>query len=504
MASVNVELIPELITLLLIACAVGILTKIVKLPYTIALVIIGSIIGFLSLLPEIELTKEIVFLIILPPLLFEGALNTDLQHLKDNLKPVGLLSTLGVLFSVLVVGYIIHVTLSLPLEIALLFGAMITPTDPVSVLATFKTLGAPKQLTTIVEGESILNDGTAVVIFAIILEMVRGGNFDLVYAATKFVFVCGIGALIGFAIGYATYRAMRRIDDAEIEVALTIVTAFSSFLMAEALHGSGVIAVVIAGLMVGNYGRILAMSPSTRVTLSVFWGMVVFLINSVVFLLIGLDIAANLSGYGMEILIAIAAVILSRTVVYPILSLPGLKMPASWKHVVFWGGLRGTIPVALALSLGDVPYRSLLASMTLGVVLFSLIVQGLSLELLIRRIFRRDERIEDFETSVARFIALNSAMKELRRMISFGEVPEEIGRKVTDELSEEIERVRVEMETRSKELMPELEVEVWRKVLIAAKGALRDAILRGQISDEAARKVEAEIDAKLQSLRDSE
>jgi CPA1 family monovalent cation:H+ antiporter len=496
----EIELLSELLIILLIACVVGIAVKYVRLPYTIALVAVGSLIGFLELLPEITLTKEIVFYLVLPPLLFEGALNTELQHFRENLKPIGLLSTAGVLISVLVVGYIIHVSLAVPLAIALLFGAMITPTDPVSVLATFKTLGAPKRLTTIVEGESILNDGTAVVIFAIIFEMIRGGEFSVTSGVIQFFSVCAIGTTVGLMVGYMAYRMMVGIDDAEIEVALTLVIAFSTFILAELLHGSGVIAVVAAGLLIGNYGRYFGMSPSTRVTLTVFWGMIVFLVNSVVFILIGLDIASNLSGYLTGILIAIGAVLLARAVaVYLILSLPGMRIPWMWRHIVFWGGLRGTIPVALALSLGDVPYRELLASLTLGVVLFSLIFQGLSLEIIISRtsVLRRDEKKERYDEVIARNMALMAAKRELEKMIVSGEIPDEVAERINRTISEEMEEAKLELDQISSELSSELETDVWKKMLIAAKSAVRDAAIRGRISIDAAKKVEEELNQRL-------
>lgn len=192
--------IAELLSLLLIASIVGVATKYIKLPYTIALVLVGLLVGTLKIFPEIQLTEEIIFFIILPPLLFEGALSMDISQLRQNFKPVLLLSTVGVLISVVIIGFSLHYFLGISLPIALLFGAMVTPTDPVSVLATFKALGVPKRLSTIVEGESIFNDGTGIVLFALLLEMVKQGSFDLLSGIIKFFFVVLGGQLLVSAL----------------------------------------------------------------------------------------------------------------------------------------------------------------------------------------------------------------------------------------------------------------------------------------------------------------
>ncbi|AEA46323.1 Na+/H+ antiporter [Archaeoglobus veneficus] len=502
----HVDILAELVSLLLIACAIGIAVKYVKLPYTIALVIVGLAVGYLKVMPEIVLTEEIVFFLILPPLLFEGALNMDLQHLRDNIRPIGLLSTAGVLISTVFIGFIIHKALGIPLPVALLFGAMITPTDPVSVLATFKNLGVTRRLTTIVEGESILNDGTAVVIFSILLEMIRSGELNIFAGIFNFIFVCIGGAAVGAVLGYAAYRAMKKIDDHEIEVALTLVLAFSAFLIAEKLHVSGVIAVVAAGLLIGNYGMLFAMSPSTRLTLATFWGFTVFLINSIVFILIGMDIASRLPGFAYAIGVAILASIAGRALaVYPLLNLPRMQIPKLWQHVVFWGGLHGTIPVALALSLEDIPHRELIAGMTLGVVLFSLVVQGLSLEFFIKRseLARREEKRLKYEEMLARSMALMAGRKELERMIENGELAEGIGRQILADIDGLLESTKEELtKLCDDELTKDILKIAWKKVLLAEKSAIRDAAIRGLISEEVAKKIEEEINDQLTALED--
>ncbi len=494
------ELLIEFVVLLLIACSVGVAVKYIRLPYTIALVLVGLFVG-LSGFPQIPLTKELVFLLFLPPLLFESALNMDLSHLRENFKTIGILAVFGVLASTVLIGLILHSLLGLPLEVALLFGAMISPTDPVSVLATFKSLNAPKRLAVILEGESILNDGTAVVLFGIIYEMIMHGRLDVLHGFTEFVIVCLGGAIVGFALGYLTYRILAFIDDHLIEISITLILAYSSFLLAEHLHLSGVIAVVCAGLIIGNYGKLFSMSASTRIVLTDFWSFVVFVINSIVFLLIGIDTQLGVFRYLDAIAVAIVAVLIARAlVVYPILTI--FKLPSSWIFVVFWGGLRGAIPVALALSLGDVPYRDLLSSMVFGVVLFSLVFQGLTLELFIKRTFR-DVKRENFERILGRYLALRQAEFELRRMVERGEVVEFVAEDIAKELKREIEQVKAKLDMMlSKDLRDKMGRELLRDVLNAKKYAVRSALAKGLISEDVAVELIKEIDEKISELEE--
>ena len=493
------ELLVEFIVLLLIACGVGVAVKYIRLPYTIALVLVGLFVG-LSGFPQIPLTRELVFLLFLPPLLFESALNMDLSHLRENFKTIGILAILGVLVSTVLIGLILHKLLGIPLEVALLFGAMISPTDPVSVLATFKALNAPKRLAVILEGESILNDGTAVVLFGIIYEMITHGKLDILHGFTEFVIVCLGGAIIGFALGYLTYRILAFIDDHLIEISITLISAYSSFLLAEHLHLSGVIAVVCAGLIIGNYGKLFSMSPSTRIVLTDFWSFVVFVINSIVFLLIGIDTQLGVFRHLNAIAVAIVAVLVARAlVVYPTLAV--FKFPNSWRFVVFWGGLRGAIPVALALSLSDILYSDILSSMVFGVVLFSLVFQGLTLELFVKRAFR-DVKKEEFERTLGRYLALKHAELELRKLVESGEVVESIAQNIEEKLKEEIEQIKLKLDKMDENLRDGMKKKVLKEILNAEKYAIRSALAKGLISEEVAVKLIKEIDEKIAGLDD--
>jgi len=326
--------------------------------------------------------------------------------------------------------------------------------------------------------------------------MLESGKINLISGVAEFFIVCIGGAAIGLAVGYLAYRVLAGIDDPLVEIAITIILAYSSFLISEHFHVSGVIAVVAAGLVVGNYGRVFSMSPSTRVILTDFWSVIVFLINSIVFILIGISTHLNIFYAWKEITVAILAVIAARAlVVYPVMSV--WRFPNLWKHVVFWGGLRGVIPVALALSLAD---DKLISAMTFGVVIFSLVFQGITLEIFVQREFK-DVRRERIEEALARFIAAKSAKFELQRAVESGRIVEPIAEKLLMEIDLEVEESKKELEIALKEEdSKELVQKVKRYVLDAKKSAIRDATAKGVISHDTAEKLLREIDTEISQI----
>jgi CPA1 family monovalent cation:H+ antiporter len=388
--------------LLLLACTVGAVTKrFAHVPYTIALTLLGLAIAYLPFSPRIEETgfsKDLIFFVMLPPLLFQGALHMNLNRLLGNIAPIATYALLGVLLSTFVIGGICHWLGGMEVFlVALLFGAMISPTDPVSVLAIFKEANVPPDLRYIVEGESLFNDGVGVVIFTIIFDLIaRGGDFSAGTAVFEFAKVAAGGLLLGVVIGFAVFLILRPLTDHLLENAFCLVAAYGAFWLGEVIHVSGVIACVVAGLMVGNYGRRLSMSQKTTETVETFFESIDFLINSLLFILIGLELQtigkeewlANLR----PLLVGIAAFLIARAVVvYPLyhtLNLAGTKRPHSWSHVIYWGGLRGSIPIALLLGSMNheslAPHRSMLLVAGFGVVVFSLLGQGLTMKPLIK------------------------------------------------------------------------------------------------------------------------
>ncbi|MFQ5578295.1 MAG: cation:proton antiporter [Anaerolineae bacterium] len=344
-----------IILLLFIVSIVAIAMRLIKLPYTVALVLVGLTLAFLGRL-EINLTREIILLIFIPPLVFEAAFHIHFDDLRENLALITILAVPGVLVVTFITGGIMAWAGGLSIGTALVFGALIAATDPVAVVAIFKELGAPKKLATIVEGESLFNDGTAIVIFNIILGIAISGDFNALNGVFDFTLVSGGGIVIGLGLGWVCARIITAIDDRLVETTLTTVLAYGAYLAAEEAHVSGVLAVVAAGILNGNISP-QKMSATSKVVVFSFWEYVAFLANSLIFLLIGLEIDLNLlRGKWGLILLAWGSLMLARAIaVYGLGWLENRlrknKIPRRWQHLLTWGGLKGAISLALALGL---------------------------------------------------------------------------------------------------------------------------------------------------------
>lgn len=388
-----------LIWLLIAASAIALLARRLRIPYTVSLVLGGLLLSVLRLqvLSPLQagqrpnwLTPDVILILFLPALVFEGSLKIDVHSLFRDFVLLLFLANVGVVLATLVTGYLLHWVIALPLGIALLFGAIISATDPISVIAIFKDLKVDKRLAVIIEGESLMNDGTAVVLFQILLASILAGNVGIAKGIGQFALAVVGGASLGSALGYLVSKIAAKIDDPEIEITLTTVAAYGSYLLAGHLHLSGVIATASAGLMVGNFRAKSAMSADTRTALVSFWEYTSFVMNSLVFLLIGLEVRVDqLAHTWKPVLFAIAAVLLGRIIsVYLLVPLSNLfreKVPFRWQHLIVWGGLRGSLALALALSLESAfPYRDRILDLTFGVVIFSILVQGLTIKPLMR------------------------------------------------------------------------------------------------------------------------
>lgn len=404
--------------LLLVALFVSVVAKRLRMPYTVGLVIIG--LG-LTFLPNIryEISPELILGLFVPPLLFEASFHIRIDDLRRDLWLIMLLAIPGVILTTLLVGGAIYWGVGVGLTTALVFGALIAATDPLAVVALFKQLGVPKRLQILLEGESLFNDGTAIVMFGLMLDIAQKGEFVLSKSVIDFIRVTGGGVFVGFVLGLIASQAIRRINDPLVETTITTVLAFSAYLLGENVHVSGVLAVVTAGMVAGN-ARPEGMAPTTRIVVNNFWEYAAFLANSLIFLLIGLtaDLEVLIENW-QAIGVAILATLGARTVAIYGFSSFGRDIPKKWRHVLYWGGLRGAIVLALVLSLPiDFPERERLLAMSFGVVLFSLLVQGFSMNGLITflGLVKRSEGMVEYERRHARLVANRSAFDKLEVM----------------------------------------------------------------------------------------
>ncbi len=405
--------------MLLIVSLVAVVTRRFRVPYTVALVLAGLVLSLRARL-DIGITPQLILSLFLPPLVFEAAFHLPLRDLRRDGVTIFLLAVPGVLLSMAVVGGVLAWAGGVALPLALVFGALIAATDPVSVLAIFRRLGAPKRLEVLLEAESLFNDGTAIVLFNLALAGALSGAFSIWDGAFDFLWVSAGGLAVGLVLGWVTAQLLARVDDYLVETTLTTVVAFGSYLLAEQMHVSGVLAVLAAGLVTGSLGT-RGMSPTTRIVVFNFWEYAAFLANSAVFLLIGLHIDLPLLAESWRLILwAIASVLVSRALATYLASRYVARFPLRWSHVVFWGGPRGAIALALALSLpGSIGEgREVLLALTFGVVLFTILGQSVTMDGLLRRlkIIERSEARLEYERRHARALAARAGYEQLQRM----------------------------------------------------------------------------------------
>jgi monovalent cation/hydrogen antiporter len=428
--------------LLLAVAVLALVARNVSIPYPILFVIGGLLLGLIPKLPKLRLDPQLVFLFVLPPLLFPAALFTSWRDFRANLRPIALLAIGLVLFTTVAVAYLAHYFMDLPLAAGFVLGAIISPPDVIAATAIAERLKVPRRIVTILEGESLVNDATALVAYRFAVAAVVTGSFSLPQATGQF-FIVGIGGIaIGFAIGLLAGQFHKRVDDAPIEITVSLLTPFAAYLAAERLGVSGVLAVVTAGLYLG-WRMPELLTFKTRLQGGPVWEMVEFLLNGFVFILIGLqlpEVMRALSGSGIPIhrlvwyalLIGLAVIIIRVLWVFPATYLPRLMFKKlrkrdpypKWPHVtvVAWTGMRGVVSLAAALALplttqdgSFFPARDLILFLTFIVILATLVVQGLTLPFLIRRLRIKDDGSMEKEERAARLKANRDALDRLNK-----------------------------------------------------------------------------------------
>lgn len=371
---------------MLVAAAVAIVTEQLRVPYTIALVITGLVIGNLHLAPPIAVTPEVLLTLLIPPLLFEGGLRLPPRHLKTYGGLIGLLAVPGTLLTALAIGWTVRVLFHLDVRSALLLGAIVSAIDPVGVLAFLREARLDIRLGVILEGEAVLNDGVAIVLFTIIGAGAAAGFMGV---SLMFLWLLGGGMVVGALVAAATAYAMGHTQQPLVEALGSLIAALGALLAANAIGASGIIAVVAAGVVFGSYGP-RHLTDFGRETVSTTWGVITFLANSMLFLLIGLEVPAPLLVHHWLLILVVvgAASAIRAAIVYAFTSIWRMRidfLPSAWRYPLIWGGLRGGVAIALALGLDRaIPGREAIVAGAFGVVVFTLLVQGLSIRPVMR------------------------------------------------------------------------------------------------------------------------
>lgn len=494
----------------LVAAAVGFLSKRVRVHYNVALVLVGALLGALRVGPALALEPRVVLEVFLPILLFEAAISTDLRRLRENLLPVVLLAGPGILVAVFAGGAIAHAGLGLAWPVALTLGAILATTDTIAVIAGFRRVRAPGRLTAIVENESLLNDGTALVAFTTLLAVVARGRFDPARGAVDLLWVTAVGLAVGVAVGYAGALVMRRTEDHLLEIMLTVAVTYGSAAVAEGLHASPILAVVAAGITV-MMASWRSLTATSKVAIRAVWEASAFGVNSVVFLLIGMEMdVLRMARAAPAVAVGLLAVLVGRAASVYLTLAPLARgrsaVPAAWQHLLVWANLKGSLSMALVLSLpAAFPARELLATVVFGCALVTLTVQGLTLTRVARALGlgRAGEAERRFEGHQGRLLAARAGQTELDRLQHLGMLP--LG--VFQRLRAAYQSVIAGSERELRDLLA-LNTEeearhlsrVRRHLLTVERAAVRDAVQSGILSEETARELAERIDAQLAEL----
>ncbi|HEY9908853.1 MAG TPA: sodium:proton antiporter [Thermosynechococcaceae cyanobacterium] len=505
-----------LIILLLVATGVALISRRFRVPYVTGLVVAGLAVA--EFLPQkIGLDSSLIINLFLPILLFEASINTDISRLRSTIKPIALLAAPGVVLSSGVTAIVLKFGLGLNWVPALLLGVILAITDTVSVIAVFKEVSVPSRLITIVEGESLFNDGVALVLFSLLLKVVSTGSVTVAEGVRELFIVILGGGLIGLVLGYLGTILYAKSDDSLSNILLTVAIALGAFQFSQVLGVSGVVAVVVAGLIVGNV-ELSSISASSRITILSFWEYAGFGVNTFIFLLIGLEIKLEtLWRIFPAVLLAVLAYQLGRFLsVYPLLALVrwfDRAIPLRWQHVLFFGNIKGSLSMALVLSLPAIAGREQLVAIVFGAVLLSLVVQGSSLPWLVRRlqIVHTSEAQQWIEALQSQLMTGKAAQDELESLLKTGVLPKTVYEELRSDYQIRIvaaERsLRDFYNRRSDKVSAAISKHtrfgaIRRRLLTAEKNALNDALRKRILSEEVVKSRLQKIDEELLNLED--
>ncbi|MDZ8051610.1 MAG: cation:proton antiporter [Aulosira sp. ZfuVER01] len=510
------ELVIILIILLLIATAVALITQRLKIPYVTGLVLAGLPITELWS-RRIGLDPSLVLNLFLPILIFEAAINTDISRLRSTFKPIALLAGPGSIFSSAIIAVLIKFGLRLDWIPALLLGVILANTDTVSMIAVFKEIRVPSRLSTIVEGETLFNDAAALISFNLLLVIYATGSLTAVQGVKELLLVALGGGLVGAILGYLSLPIFVRLNDPLSSLLLTVALALGTFQIGQFLGVSGAVAVVIAGLIFGNLGLPQSSSASDRITLLSFWEYAGFSVNTFIFLLIGIEInPVTLWRNLPSILFVILAYQLGRILsVY--LLLAGLRwfdrpIPLRWQHVLVLGNIKGSLSMALAVAIPlSLTGRDFLIELVFGSVLFSLVIQGLALPGLIKRlnISRVSETIQETGQLQIQLIAAKAAQDELDTLLKSGVLP----KAVYEELWASYQARVAKSERVLRDLYNQYRAgklggdrsgldTIRRRLLLAEKVAVSDALRKRIVPEDLVQPYIKDLDERLLSLED--
>ncbi|OWY67176.1 sodium:proton antiporter [cyanobacterium TDX16] len=515
------QLVTVLIILLLVATSVALLSRWLRMPYVAGLVLAG--LAITELLPQrIGLDDSLILNLFLPILLFEAAINTDTSRLRNTIKPITLLAGPGVVIASGVITVVLKFGLGLSWIPALLVGVILANTDTVSVIAVFKEVLVPSRLSTIVEGETLFNDIFTLVLFNLVLNVSVTGSFSILGGLQQlFVAIAG-SILVGLALGYLSTGStglLARMDDSLSSILLTVAVALGTFQIGQALGVSGGVAVVVAGLIFGTIGLVRQISASSKLTLLSFWECASFGVNSFIFLLIGIEInLITLWQTLPAVLLTFLACQVARIIsVYGLLILVrwfDRPIPWRWQHVLFIGNIKGSLSMALALSIPtSVAGREQLIAIVFGTVLLSLVGQGLSLPWFIKRLHLSEfskfrQQIEELQ---AQLMTAKAAQDELDSLLKSGVLPKAVYEEMRSAYQVRVAGAEKALREIYNRRPNDLDATIGdrtkldairRRLLLAEKGALNEAIRKQILSEEIVRSRLQKLDEQLLSLED--